>query len=123
ENPSRQGDNGGWIGSLGYSIERELPQPPIISGYQSVRNILDFLLLAVLAAMILLLISQNRKRKRDAENLVSSLAVGANVLLHAGIKGKVVAIDGDDIELETTPGVKLRVVKQAIRGIETAEGK
>jgi preprotein translocase subunit YajC len=54
---------------------------------------------------------------------VSSLAVGANVLLHAGIKGKVVAIDGDDIELETTPGVKLRVVKQAIRGIETAEGK
>ena len=84
---------------------------------------MDFLLLAVLAAMILLLISQNRKRKRDAENLVSSLAVGANVLLHAGIKGKVAAIDGDDIELETTPGVKLRVVKQAIRGIETAEGK
>lgn len=84
---------------------------------------MDYLLLAVLAAMILLLITQNRKRKRDAENLVSSLQVGANVLLHAGIKGQVVAIDGEDIELETTPGTKLRVVKQAIRGIESAEGK
>jgi preprotein translocase subunit YajC len=83
---------------------------------------LDFLLLGVLAVMILLLISQNRKRKREAENLVNSIEVGANVLLHSGIKGKVTALhDDSDLEIETTPGVKLRVVKQAVRGIEAAK--
>ena len=83
---------------------------------------MDFLLLGVLAVMILLLISQNRKRKREAENLVNSIEVGANVLLHSGIKGKVTALhDDSDLEIETTPGVKLRVVKQAVRGIEAAK--
>jgi preprotein translocase subunit YajC len=83
---------------------------------------LDFLLLGVLAVMILLLISQNRKRKREADLLVNSLDVGAEVLLHSGIKGKVTKIlDDSDIEIETTPGVKLRVVKQAVRNIQTAK--
>ena len=83
---------------------------------------MDFLLLGVLAVMILLLIAQNRKRKREAENLVKSIEVGSLVLLHSGIKGKVTAMHDDtDLEIETTPGVKLRVVKQAVRGIDTAK--
>jgi len=85
---------------------------------------LDLLLLGVLAVMIVLLISQNRKRKREAENLVNSIEVGSSVLLHSGIKGKVTAMHDDtDLEIESTPGVKLRVVKQAVRGIETAKEK
>jgi preprotein translocase subunit YajC len=47
--------------------------------------------------------------------------VGSNVILHAGIKGKVVAIGEDDLEIETTPGTKLRVLKQAVRAIQTSE--
>jgi preprotein translocase subunit YajC len=83
---------------------------------------LDYLLLGVLAVLIILLISQNRKRKREAEKLISSIAVGSSVLLHSGIKGKVTAIhDDSDLEIETTPGIKLRVVKQAVRGIEPAK--
>lgn len=86
------------------------------------RIVLDFLLLGVLAVMIFILISQNRKRRRDAEMLVNSLEVGSEVLLHSGIKGKITAVHEDsDIEIETTPGVKLRVVKQAVRNIETAK--
>jgi preprotein translocase subunit YajC len=80
---------------------------------------LDLILLAVLAAMILLLVNQNRKRKRDAANLVETLQVGSNVILHAGIKGKVVG--EDDLEIETTPGTKLKVLKQAVRAIQTSE--
>ena len=83
---------------------------------------MDLILLAVLAAMILLLINQNRKRKRDAANLVETLQVGSNVILHAGIKGKVVTIDEDDLVIETTPGTKLKVLKQAVRAIQTFEG-
>lgn len=83
---------------------------------------MDYLLLGVLAVMILLLISQNRKRKREAELLVNSLEVGAEVLLHSGIKGKVTKIlDDSDIEIETTPGIKLRVVKQAVRNSQPAK--
>ena len=83
---------------------------------------MDLILLAVLAAMILLLINQNRKRKRDAANLVETLQVGSDVTLHAGIKGKVVSIDEDDLVIETTPGTKLKVLKQAVRAIQTSEG-
>lgn len=84
---------------------------------------MDLILLAVLAAMILLLVNQNRKRKRDAAKLVDTLQVGANVVLHAGIKGKVVAINADDLDIETTPGTKIKVLKQAVRAIQTAEEK
>ena len=83
---------------------------------------MDYVLLGVLAVMILLLITSNRKRRREADQLVSSLDVGANVILHSGIKGKVTQVlDETDLEIETTPGVKLRVVKQAVRGIESAK--
>lgn len=82
---------------------------------------MDYILLGVLALMILLLINQNRRRKKDAENLLSSLEVGAKVLLHSGIKGTVTAIDDVDVEVESTPGVKLRVLKQAVRSVEPAQ--
>jgi preprotein translocase subunit YajC len=81
---------------------------------------LDYVLLGVLAAMILLLISQNRKRRKDAEKLLSSITEGSKVMLHSGIKGTINSIDGDDLIIETTPGVKLTVVKQAVRSVEAA---
>ena len=85
---------------------------------------MDFLLLGVLAVMIILLISQNRKRRREAEALVNSLEVGAEVLLHSGIKGKITKISAvTDRGIETTPCAKLTVVKQAVRNTVTAEEK
>ena len=81
---------------------------------------MDYVLLGVLAAMILLLISQNRKRRKDAEKLLASIAEGSKVMLHSGIKGTISAIDGEDLIVETTPGVKLTVVKQAVRSVEAA---
>jgi preprotein translocase subunit YajC len=81
---------------------------------------LDYILLGVLAVMILLLVQQNRKRKKDSENLLSSLAVGANVILHSGIKGTVTEINGDDLIIESTPKTKLVVVRGAVRAIAPA---
>ena len=81
---------------------------------------MDYILLGVLAVMILLLVQQNRKRKRDSENLLSSLAVGANVILHSGIKGTVTEINGDDLIIESTPKTKLVVVRGAVRAIAPA---
>jgi preprotein translocase subunit YajC len=81
---------------------------------------LDYILLGVLAVMILLLVQQNRRRKKETENLLSALAVGANVILHSGIKGTVTEINGDDLVIESTPKTKLVVVKGAVRGIAPA---
>ena len=81
---------------------------------------MDYILLGVLAVMILLLVQQNRKRKKDSENLLSSLAVGANVILHSGIKGTVTEINGDDLIIESTPKTKLVVVRGAVRAIAPA---
>ena len=78
---------------------------------------MDYILLGVLAVMILLLVQQNRLRKKDAENLVKSLEVGATVILHSGIKGTVSAIEGEDLVIESTPKTKLRVVRGAVRAI------
>jgi preprotein translocase subunit YajC len=79
---------------------------------------MDLVLIGVLAVMILLLINQNRKRKKDANALVEALVVGAKVILHSGIKGTVTLIEDSELEIESTPGAKLRVVKQAVRTIE-----
>ncbi len=81
---------------------------------------MDYILLGVLAVMILLLVTQNRKRKKDTENLLSSLAVGASVILHSGIKGTVTEINGDDLIIESTPKTKLVVVRGAVRAIAPA---
>jgi preprotein translocase subunit YajC len=81
---------------------------------------LDYILLGGLAVMILLLVQQNRKRKKDSENLLSSLAVGADVILHSGIKGTVIEINGDDLIIESTPKTKLVVVRGAVRAIAPA---
>ena len=80
----------------------------------------NYILVGVLAVMILLLVSQNRKRKKDAENLLSSLAVGANVILYSGIKGTVTEINGDDLVIESTSKTKLVVVRGAVRAIAPA---
>ena len=81
---------------------------------------MDYILLGVLAVMILLLVQQNRKRKKDSENLLSSLAVGVNVILHSGIKGTVTEINGHDLIIESTPKTKLVVVRGAVRAIAPA---
>jgi len=81
---------------------------------------LDYILLGVLAVMILLLVQQNRRRKKETENLLSALTVGANVILHSGIKGTVTEINGDDLVIESTPKTKLVVVKGAVRAIAPA---
>jgi preprotein translocase subunit YajC len=81
----------------------------------------DIILLGVLAIMILLLVQQNRRRKKDAEAVLAALAVGTKVILHSGIKGTIIGIDGEDIILESTPKTKLLVVKGAVRAIAPAD--
>jgi preprotein translocase subunit YajC len=74
---------------------------------------LDVLLFGALALLLILLILQNRRRRKEIEAMQGSLAVGAEVILHAGIKGKVLAINNDEVEIESA-GSKLVVLRGAV---------
>ncbi len=73
----------------------------------------DVLLFAVLILLIVLLIMQNRRRRKEIELMQGSLAVGAEVILHAGIKGRVVSLTDEEVEIESA-GSKLRVLRGAV---------
>jgi preprotein translocase subunit YajC len=73
----------------------------------------DLLLFAALILLIVLLIMQNRRRRKEVELMQSSLSVGAEVILHAGIKGRVVSLTEDEVEIESA-GSKLRVLRGAV---------
>ena len=83
---------------------------------------IDLLLFIALVLLIVLLIMQNRRRRRDVEKMQSSLAVGSEVILHAGIKGKVLSINNDELEIESA-GSKLTVVRGAVGKILPAGEK
>ena len=84
---------------------------------------MDALLLAVLALMIIFLVMQNRRRKKDVEAMQNTLGVGVQVILHAGIKGKVLSVSEDELEIEYGKGTKLRVLRGAVGKVLPAEEK
>ncbi|PWL20437.1 MAG: preprotein translocase subunit YajC [Candidatus Aquiluna sp. XM-24bin5] len=84
---------------------------------------MDALLLAVLALMIVFLVTQNRRRKKEVEAMQSSLEVGSQVVLHAGIMGKVLTVSEEELEIESVKGTKLRVLRGAVGKVIPAEEK
>ncbi len=74
------------------------------------------LMVAALALMVLFMMRNSRKQKADREALQSKIVKGANVMSTAGILGTVVSIDEaeNEIVLETTPGTKIRLHRQAV---------
>ena len=88
----------------------------------------DIFLVVALAVLIAMMFLSSRKRKKQAADLLSSVKVGSKVVLHSGITGKIVSIDGDRAVIESTPGTKISFLKGAIRSVDasapnTAPGK
>lgn len=83
----------------------------------------DVFLVVALAVLIAMMFLSSRKRKKQAADLLSSVKVGSNVVLHSGITGKIVSVDGDRAVIETTPGTKIAFLKGAIRTVDAAAAK
>jgi len=77
------------------------------------------LMVAVLALMVVFMIRNSRKQKADREALVEKVVKGANVMTTSGIFGTIVSVDVEEnqIVLETTPGTKIRIHRQAVTSI------
>jgi len=68
-----------------------------------------------------LFILPQQRRVRAHQALVASLEPGDEVVLTAGIFGRIVDLDVEELSLEVAPGVELRVARQAVlRKVEDA---
>ena len=72
--------------------------------------------------MYFVLIRPQRRRMRDAQQLLSALGDGDEVITTGGIYGFINAIDGDTVWLDIAEGVEIRVHRSAIsRRIDPAK--
>lgn len=64
-----------------------------------------------------LMVRPAQRRQKEARALVAELEIGQEVMTTAGIYGTLSAIDDDTVELEVSPGVRMKYAKQAIARI------
>jgi len=78
-------------------------------------------LVAMIAIFYFLMIRPENKRKKEAEQMRSSVKVGDNITTIGGIVGKVVNVKDDKIVIETSADqVRMELTKWAISTNETA---
>lgn len=74
-----------------------------------------FIMIAVWGLIIyLFLIVPNRKKAKKQKEMMDSLKEGTNVVTIGGIKGTIVAVGEDEVEVRVDKGVKITFVKSAI---------
>lgn len=72
------------------------------------------LLLAIPLVLLFVLSSRTRRQQRDTVALQAGVQVGQEVMTAAGFYGRIVAIDGDIVALESTPGQLTRWDRRSI---------
>jgi len=80
-------------------------------------------ILLLVVAFYFLLIRPQKVRQRQQAEMVRALALGAQVITTAGMMGTIAVVAEDEISLEISPGVFVRMVPAAVaRVIEPAPG-
>ncbi|MEA9985126.1 MULTISPECIES: preprotein translocase subunit YajC [Subtercola] len=84
---------------------------------------LTLVMLAVLAVLIIFMVRNSRKRKRETEELSQKITEGAYVMTNFGVYGTILTIDveNNQILLETTPGTVLKVHRQTVTRVVPTE--
>jgi preprotein translocase subunit YajC len=77
---------------------------------------MDFLIILLFgfAVMWLLIVLPQRRRQRAHEELVGKLSPGDYVLTAGGLYGTVLEVGEDDLGLEVSPDIEVRVAKRAV---------
>ncbi len=77
----------------------------------------------LVVAFYFLLIRPQKVRQRQQAEMVAALAPGAQVMTTAGMMGTIAVVAEDEISLEISPGVFVRMVPAAVaKVIEPAPG-
>jgi preprotein translocase subunit YajC len=75
------------------------------------------LILVFLAVLWFTIIRPQRRRQVEAQRLLSSLAVGKEVVTAGGLYGTITRLDEDEARVKIAEGVEVRVAKRAIAGV------
>lgn len=73
-----------------------------------------FILAVTFALLWVLFILPQQRRVRAHQALVASVQPGDQVILSAGIYGRIIDLGPEDLTLEVAPGVQIRVARQAV---------
>ena len=72
------------------------------------------IILALAFGAMWLMTNRTRKQQRQAGDFRANLEVGNDVMTGSGLYGTIVALDGDTVTLESTPGNETRWIRAAI---------
>ena len=79
---------------------------------------LPFLL--IIAVFYLMLVRPNQKKQKQWAEMLNNLKIGDKITTTGGMRGTIVALRDDAIQLKLPPdGVKVEVVKSAIAAVTT----
>lgn len=86
-------------------------------------DLISIVMLAVLAVLIFFMFRNSRKRKAQLEELKTQIVPGADIMTNFGLFGTLKSIDeiSNVAEVETSPGVVVRVHRQTISRVVTAD--
>ncbi|NPB04268.1 MAG: preprotein translocase subunit YajC [Thermotogae bacterium] len=79
---------------------------------------LAFPFLILIAAFYFFIILPQQREEKRRKQLIENLKKGDRVVTESGIVGAVVEVKDDIVVLEISPGVRVKFLKGAIRGLE-----
>ena len=79
------------------------------------------LILVMLLILWLFMIRPQRRRQQTQQAMMDNLRIGDEVMTAAGFFGTVSRIQDDEVWIELSPGVDVRIVKRAIAAVLTPE--
>lgn len=71
-------------------------------------------LVLLIAVFYFVLIRPQKRRAEQHQKLIGSVDVGDEIMTIGGLYGTVTAVGDEDVEIEPSPGMRLRFVKSAI---------
>jgi preprotein translocase subunit YajC len=80
-------------------------------------QIMPFLLIFVI--MYFLIIRPQQKRLKDHREMVAALRRGDTVVTGGGLIGKVTKVDENELQVELTQGMKVKVVRSTITEVRS----
>jgi preprotein translocase subunit YajC len=96
---------------------------PLAAESSSGGSYLPILVMVLLiAGLYFLMIRPQQRRRREAEQLISQLGVGDEVMTGGGLYGTIVSMDDETVTLEVSPGVTNRYLRRAIMRVVTPGG-
>src|SRR5215471_15857246 len=73
-------------------------------------------------AVYFLMMRPQQRRRKQMMQVNNELQPGQRVRTTAGIYGTIVAVDGQDLDLEIAPGVEVRIMRRAIMDVVPDDG-